>query len=267
MRLFQIDQRLEYPLSSLQTGPFAIRCTYARSRETREGNDVGQDYITYQATNDGILFCVCDGVSQSFYGNLAAKYLGDSLLKWMLQSDGFHSADSEAIQRKLSSNLQQLTAPATEMINRYEIPSHIGGLFREVLEEKRAKGSETTFVCGKITFAAGESKGRLTAAWLGDTMIRLLDHGNEISGGANGFSQWNRWSTSRGVMGEGPSVLTMDVARDSGGPNCVQIFTDGLRGFSQWKRSPSDTELRRLMETSYSHAASDDVSFLEIGWV
>lgn len=76
MRLFQIDQRLEYPLSSLQAGPFSIRCTYARSRETRQGDDMGQDYITYKVTDDSILFCVCDGVSQSFYGNLAAKYLG-----------------------------------------------------------------------------------------------------------------------------------------------------------------------------------------------
>lgn len=266
MRLFQIDQRMEYPLSALQAGPFALRCTYARSRETRQGNDVGQDYITYQVAEDSILFCVCDGVSQSFYGNLAAKYLGDSLLQFMLQSDCFQSMDREVVKYKLSSFLKQMTSPATDMISHHVIPSHIGGLFREVLEEKRLKGSETTFVCGRISCAAGENKGQITAAWLGDTAVRLFNHGTEIQGLVSGFSQWNRWSTRHGVMGEGPSILTMEFARGSGGPDCIQIFTDGLMGYSSGQRSPDDAELRRMMETSYNHAASDDVSFLEVRW-
>lgn len=266
MRLFQIDQRLEYPLSSLQAGLFSIRCTYARSRESRQGDDMGQDYITYRVTDDSILFCVCDGVSQSFYGNLAAKYLGDSLLQFMSESDCFNSADSEVVKYKLSSGLQQMTAPATNMINHYELPSHIGGLFREVLEEKRLKGSETTFVCGKISYTADSNKGQITVAWLGDTAIRLFDHGTEIPGLVSGFSQWNRWSTCHGVMGEGPSILSMDLAKGSGRPNCIQVFTDGLMGYRNWKRYPENAELRQMIETSYNHVASDDVSFLEIRW-
>ncbi|MDQ0194705.1 hypothetical protein [Paenibacillus wynnii] len=267
MRLFQIDQRLEYPLSVLQAGPFAIRYTYARSRETQQGDDIGQDYLTYKVTNDGIMFCVCDGVSQSYYGNLAAKYLGDALLQFMSESDCFNSMDSEYVKYRLCSSLQRMTAQATAMINRHEIPTHIGGLFREVLEEKRMKGSETTFVCGKIIYSAAQKKGQITAACLGDTGIRLFDYGTEIPGLLTGeISHWNRWSSCDGVLGEGPSILTVSLERDASGPNCIQVFTDGLMGYKKWRRPPDDAELRQMIHTSHDHAASDDVSFLEISW-
>lgn len=267
MRLFQIDQRVEYPLSAFKAGPFTIRSIYARSRETRQEKDTGQDYITYKITEDGILFCVCDGVSQSFFGNLAAKYFGDSMLQFMSDSDCFNSMDQEYIAYRLRSRLRQMTVQATNMINRYEIPPHINGILREVLDEKRMKGSETTFVCGKIMYSAGKKRGQITAAWLGDTYLRMFGRGREIPGLINGeFSQWNRWSTCQGVMGQAPSILAVDFEKGAGGPDCVQIVTDGLLECRKLQHSPDDAELRRMIEASDHHAASDDISFLEISW-
>ena len=79
----RVPQRYDIPPTTLSLGPFRIRYTYFRSSETRAHDEIGQDYLIFKLDPDKLVFCLCDGVSQSFYGDLAARYLGDHIIDWL----------------------------------------------------------------------------------------------------------------------------------------------------------------------------------------
>src|SRR5512138_1232221 len=78
-----IPQGAESPVRHAEAGPFAYRYAYYRSTETRAAGDPGQDYLTFLQTGQSFVFALCDGVSQSFFGELAARALGNSLVQWL----------------------------------------------------------------------------------------------------------------------------------------------------------------------------------------
>ena len=95
-------------------------------------------------------FALCDGVSQSFFGNLAAQQLGDALIGWLSEAI-ILLYTAEEIVSNLTDYLENLTESATEIIKKQPLPSDIPEMFREVLEDKRTLGSQSTFVLDELT--------------------------------------------------------------------------------------------------------------------
>src|SRR3954465_4839137 len=58
-----------------------ISIGYRRCRDFDQSNSPGQDFATVRADSKDVVGIVADGVSQSFLGNIAAKFLGTELLE------------------------------------------------------------------------------------------------------------------------------------------------------------------------------------------
>src|SRR5207253_10209842 len=138
---------------------------------------------------------------QSFFGDIAARLLGDALLVWLWRDIG-HDAEVASIRQSLDTRLHSLTGAATEVVQKQQLPSHIPEMLHDVLEQKRAMGSESTFVCGKVTPPSPQSPGgQVVLAWLGDSRLRLWGpQGERTHDLAGAFEKYERWSTLRGPV-------------------------------------------------------------------
>jgi hypothetical protein len=262
MGTIRVDQTKEVKLFSEQLASLHVRYTYHRAQETQQADDVGQDYLVCRYSDNEIAFCICDGVSLSYYGNIAAKLLGDELTDflWSLGDSVYTSEDD--LRQQLHNYLQNLTDKAKGQIERHVIPNHIQGMLREVLEAKRERGSESTFVCGKIKFSSSNIES-VALAWMGDSRVRVWNKEVDTSSQLGGqFLTSERWSTNDGLIGGGPHVFVLDSE------HCpidrIHIYTDGLNAFDTWNKSPNDVELIEMVESSLSKPTSDDIAFLEL---
>src|SRR5215210_3778356 len=114
----QVAQDRETPVQTGSMSAFSWRYAYARSADTRTAGDPGQDYLTFRYDDTTFAFALCDGVSQSFFGDLSARLLGDALLEWVWQ-DLPAGADSQKIQTDLSSKLKALTPHASNLVKNH----------------------------------------------------------------------------------------------------------------------------------------------------
>ncbi|HRO23607.1 MAG TPA: protein phosphatase 2C domain-containing protein [Promineifilum sp.] len=144
---FRLDQKRESAPQAGENAFLGYRYAYARAADSRRDDEPGQDYLAFRDGADHFVFAVCDGVGQSFYGDLAARLLGDALVDWL--ETGPPVADHPAaLVDSLPAFLSALTATAAERVDQYPIPDG-PPLLREVLLEKQARGSEAMFVCGR----------------------------------------------------------------------------------------------------------------------
>src|ERR1051326_1043566 len=63
--------------------PGLLRYVYDLSRDSRESNQPGQDYLVFRYGAGRLAFAVCDGVGASFLGQLAAQFLAEHLVDWL----------------------------------------------------------------------------------------------------------------------------------------------------------------------------------------
>lgn len=263
MASFACNQLEETPITILYSEPFSIRYGFARSRETQMDHDKGQDYLSFETNGNSVSFVICDGVSLSFCGDLAAHFLSEKLLSWLngLSEEELGNGDLKA---SLNSYLQGLTEEATSAIRRHKLPRSLPPLLRDVLEEKRAHGSESMFVCGRIDIvdqASGEA--RVVIASSGDIRVRLWNHQEEEcrSHGAAGHTG-QRWSTNKGLIsGELNHFCTAGKALRR-----LVVYTDGFAVLDSYPNMPSTGELQSLLKESFEKPASDDISYLDITW-
>ncbi|MEI6776385.1 MAG: protein phosphatase 2C domain-containing protein [Chloroflexales bacterium] len=230
------------------------RYAYARSTDSRATNDVGQDRLVLRIDDQQISLVLCDGVSQSFVGDLAARMLADALLDWL--STTVESSSATVIE-SLTDRLTVLVAEAQSAIDGFMLPDDIPPMLRDVLEQKRALGSESTFIAVLIDVTMG----RMVLAWMGDSRLRLwgIDAERTREFGES-FHTAERWSSRRGAVGSPHvAVLTLaDVTR-------LLIYSDGLSQLDhQGDNVLSNEELNVLIEDVGNAPTSDDVSLVEI---
>ncbi|AMA71853.1 MULTISPECIES: hypothetical protein [Aneurinibacillus] len=263
---FTSDQKLETPITHIYQEPFSFRYGYARAGETQEANDLGQDYLVFRVENKKFTFVLCDGVSLSFCGNIAAQFLATKLIEWLC------GIPKEEIQQKndmtaaLDRYLEQLINEATEVVEKHELPRPLSPLLRDVLEEKRRNGSETMFVCGRVDILEEWSnQAHVFLAWSGDLRIRLWDGWTEITH-CSGFSvnTQQRWSTKNGLIHGGVNVMT---SREVNRPlDRLTLYSDGFFVLDSLDVLPSTDRLQEMMCQSFSSPTSDDISFLDVAW-
>jgi hypothetical protein len=253
MNCFKSNQRKEEELSFLNTDFFQLCYGFYRARETRENGEKSQDYLVFQEENGTLAFALCDGVSLSFYGDTAAKFLGDKLVAWLMKQDEILFEEGKAL---FHAYLETLTEEATKHIEAVPVNSHLPELVKSVLEEKRNNGSEAMFVCGRID-ALSNGLYRLFLSSGGDIRVRFFsDNGEEVY--QSKLETGVRWSTKRGLIGEKVNI----VIEKSCAFHKLLLYSDGLALLDE-KEIGSD-EIKEAISQSLATPESDDVSLLEI---
>src|SRR2546423_1779915 len=117
----QVAQDRETPVQVKRHSAFSWRYAYARSADTRKVGDPGQDYLTFRYSDSAFAFALCDGGSQSFFGDLAARFLGDGLMEWLWGDLRSQPADlSEGrVRDALTQNLHSLAVRSQAMVKDY----------------------------------------------------------------------------------------------------------------------------------------------------
>lgn len=254
-----LSQSHETPLHVRSVGPFDISCAYARSADAR-GDQRGQDFVAICVDAQRLAFVVCDGVGQSFYGDLAARLLGQSLAEWLWTWNG---GLTEPFGAALNQFLDQLTVEGSLAVSDQALPADMPNMLREVLEQQRARGSESMVVGGRIDLPSGQSTGRLALASLGDCRVRLWDGPAEHTDLGLVPNVEHRWSTLRGCVGGAPShaLGTFDL---SAGDLAVVAYSDGLAALDGQPLERLESIAGALLSDGGDWVPDDDASFLEV---
>lgn len=259
-----LPQEKETAICSATNKKLSFRYGYARAHESMLLGDKGQDYLTFINQGNKFVFTLCDGVSQSFFGDIAAKYLGDSLLDWFNQylPDGMNP---EPIRLALNTCLAEATVAGSELVNKHQLAVDIPEMFRAVLEDKRNLGSETTFVGGRIDLPGSNyPEGRAVFAWLGDSRLRIWDAQQEITHRLSGeFKTMQRWSSKRGSLGSMVHVYVNSI-NGPAGIRRVLAYTDGLCSIDGYSAVLSNQALQSFIHQAGEMPTSDDIAMIEL---
>jgi hypothetical protein len=266
-----LPQSTETDITTERHGHFRLRYLYARAHETRTANpaEKGQDYITVRDNGSRLVFAVCDGVSGSFFGDIAAKYLGEHLIDWLWDVFPTIAGEEKQIQERLNEYLNLLTKSPDSLIQLPEVPADQPEMVKRVLEKKRNDaGSETTFSCGSIDISNPDrntTPGKFFCAWMGNTEIQVFRLNKDDQPADLGAS-WDdkyRWSSNRGIV-NGPPPIYLGTSDEV---SHLVIFSDGFApARSKLGNFPSDDDLRSEVASLDASSMSDDVAFLEISW-
>ncbi|MCW5873714.1 MAG: protein phosphatase 2C domain-containing protein [Anaerolineales bacterium] len=253
-----VSQDVETPTSWITSSSFKLRYAYARAADCQKNGAPGQDYLCFSHDADTVVFALCDGVSQSFYGDLAAMFLGNYLLGWLADA-GKKAATAEDLQVYLASKFTGVVAESQKRVSEYILPENLAPIVAQVLEKKRAMGSESTFIGGRIDF----KEGNLKLAWGGDSRLRLWGKGNEVTDTylpKDSFRTMERWSTHKGVVGRFHTcVLPLRVI------DRILAYSDGFSRLDAISHlMPQDSAIDMLMHEATQEPSSDDISFMEV---
>jgi hypothetical protein len=258
----RVPQERETTTTEVQRERFVYRYAYARSADSKRADLAGQDYLAVREDGRRLAFVLCDGVSQSFFGDVAARVLGDALVDWLWErlAGGAGALDAAALQTGLLARLRDLGAVVSAQVAALVLPETLPRVVRDVLEQKRRLGSETTCAAGALDTTT-DGGGRLALAWLGDSRLRLWGPTGEttaVLGGA--FLTRERWSSRRGPIGD------LHVAvRPLAEVKSLASYSDGLATLDQHASLALDNAaLDALIAAASASPASDDVSFIQI---
>ncbi len=260
-----IPQSTETRVETVHHTRLSYRYAYARAAETRKASEIGQDYLAIVDEDTTLVFALCDGVGQSFYGNIAARFLGNALVDWLSQGDLSWVAGADSIRRALNAHLAGLTSQASAQVDAVRLPNDMPALFREVLEEKRTLGSQSTFVCGRVDLPDPSCPGgRLVLAWLGDSRLRVWRADGKALDLGDTFHTEDRWATNRGVLGDSVHAYVGSLEGEGQPIARLLLYSDGLASLDDTSIGLSDLAMQTLIDETWSTPASDDVSYLEV---
>jgi hypothetical protein len=248
---FELRQDAETPLTTLSTPFGTVLYLYARSGDSVSSATVGQDYVTFQYGKANLAFTVCDGVGQSFMGDLAARVLGDGLTEWLWGID--RPRDANSFSKAVTDALDRLTEKSARQVAEFKLPEHLPPLVVQALEMQRKYGSESMFVAGRLSLAGDDPW--IALCWLGDSPVAAIDiDGQLVDLGPKGHTS-ERWNSSTGVKGTVHTWVggAERVARVAG-------YTDGLGVESV----PTDADLARMMRSWVKDPPADDASLFDV---
>lgn len=248
-----LPQTQDSPITREEYPNFLFRYGYARSQDSLESAEAGQDFLSINVSDSNLAFSLCDGVSESFMGDIAARIVGETLLSWFTKLDT-DAADSIRVKKELETLLNNITKAAQIRVNNYELPENVPAMLREVLAEKQKAGSESMFCAGIIDTDAQKS----IFAWMGDIRLRIWDDsGEQTDYLLHGFDKKERWSTRLGLVGE---LHTLELPLNS--IQRILVYTDGLSNAdSNLDITVDDRTLTRYVTEAERR---DDIALLDI---
>lgn len=232
---------------------------FQRAKELKESGQPGQDHLAFCYNQNKLTFSVCDGVSQSFYGNLASKMLGDSLVNLMWQLPANVLESKQTLAEIVTGKLNQLCEEATDRLNQYPIPDYLLPIHQRVLVGKQKKtGSQTMFVAGRFDVRTNQ----LALCWMGDTAFRIWHQTRSpIDREELKFSNKQCWSTKTGLVGG--LVNSLIIPLDS--LSWLTIYTDGLKCYENCFDNRLGSEsLQQMMTEMFVHPKNDDIAILQL---
>jgi hypothetical protein len=265
--IFESNQAQDTPYTFLDG--FSIKPMYGfyRSDESVQNGVDSQDYLIIKCTELTTYFVICDGVGQSFMGQIAAKYLAYRLWTWMEKELISGMGDHLSLAKKLFKYLNQkkIITSGQNNVSSYKLPAGLPELHTFALEEQRQYGSESVFLAGRIDLEQNNRKltPRLHVFWLGDTEIHLFDQENQEMQIQDRRDQNQRWSTIHGVKG---ADFINSWAGTLEGVNKIIVHSDGLKVESSklLPASSSIEKMTRLVAGLRSRPDSDDISVISI---
>lgn len=269
MQVTRLPMEADTPVTVGRNEAFTWRYIYCRSRDSAVAGTDGQDCLVFGADKRTFVFALCDGVSQSFRGDLAARLVGEALVRWLL-TDIQSETDKETASASLIASLRSLVGPATDAVEGSKIPNDVHPNVRRALEQKREYGSETVFACGRIDLPTSEREsGHLVMAWMGNVRLRIwAESGEELSPtlGAQ-LRDVERWSSLLGPKGGLPHVFITTLTWDStASPSRMVAYSDGLEDYDHLGQSLTNQALDELIGRAHNSPLSDDITYLEL-WV
>jgi hypothetical protein len=265
-RLIPVARDTETSVREEQVGAYRCRYAYARSADTRRLGEAGQDVVLLRHDEARVTFTLCDGVSESFQGEIAAESLGAELLDW-LWAIAPVTVDPTTLRASLAVSLRRLTLKVTPKVSAYPIPRELPALLREVLDQRRANGSETMLVGARVDRPSPElARGRVVLIWLGDSRLRFWGpDGERTSELGETIHSDQRWSSRAGSLHADPHVALFPLVD---GPryliNRLVAYSDGLASLDHLSDLPPSPGLQQLIDQTAVSPASDDVSIVEL---
>lgn len=235
---------------------------YDRSADSRRGGAPGQDFMAFSGGADWLTFTLCDGVSQSFYGDLAARFLGERLTGWLADLPWESMPDdpdtlTSRLGEQLNRTLRLWTKDATELVVQKALSDLLPGMVRDALERKREVGSESMFVAGRIDM----SRWVLVVCWMGDVRLWLWDADNqpfELPDAV--WETRERWSSKHGPKNGLARVAVVPLERVSR----ITAHSDGVGSRAPELQWLTPERLDHLAEDLRAQPASDDISILDV---
>ena len=259
-REIRLSQDRETAPRTFRVGPAHLTFASHRSREAVEEECCGQDYVAISLDGACCTFVVCDGVSQSFFGDLAARLVGDHLANW-LRNEAFPRLTADALRESLLAHFQIAATRHNQVVQEFVIPDTVSEIHQNVLESQRRSGSQSMFLGGRIDLPSRQRpKGRALLVWLGDVRLRAWALREEWPILESRFQTRYRWSTKDGFLGAPPFILDLPVDRHGFGVTELFAYTDGLT--QRPDRPLAAGDFRRLWRSGYACPHSDDLSFV-----
>ncbi|UHA72077.1 hypothetical protein [Paenibacillus sp. 481] len=254
--------------------PWPLRYAMNRAAESQQCNEPSQDCLHVTGDKDALAFAICDGVSLSFCGQVAAQLLAGRLSDWL-----YHACESgkmdqrqvvnkhdehDRLLRHVVSWLDQLRSEGLQLVQAYELPSQMNPIVRDVLEEKRRHGSEAAFVAGVIQKYPESDECGLFLCWQGDIRIRLWIQDEEwMLRKRETMCTEERWSTNKGSIGNIHTSYYRWSVQEWKQAKLV-IYSDGLALLDSFEQVPDPNQLAAAMSKALGLANSDDMTYLEI---
>ncbi|MDW8298770.1 MAG: protein phosphatase 2C domain-containing protein [Anaerolineae bacterium] len=250
-----LNQETDTPARREYIGNVALTYLYDRSRDSQQAGTRGQDFIAFCGNQKRLAFAVCDGVSQSFYGDLAARFLGEKLVAWL--ADLPFPTDVETFRAALSAQLAAWQPEADALVAAHPIRADLPPMLRDALVRKRENGSESMFLAALVDHQAE----KFAACWMGDLRLRLFDaNGEELPLSEAHWDMRQRWSSRLGAKNGAPQVLVMPLR----GIARLMAHSDGFGSRADMLKRFTLDSLNALADELLSLPTSDDLSFLDI---
>lgn len=260
--IIRIDQTKSCVVTPVVCIDHAFRYAFDRSADSQQSDSKGQDYLTISQNKNYLAFVQADGVSQSFFGEIASSFLGDTLLRFLVDHGEGILNGTLPFHETIENELQEMAFIAASHVENYKLSHELPGMLLNVLEHKRKMGSQTTFTAGFIDL----KNHRMALAWMGDQRLRLWKGLQEVTLellGEDTFQTSERWSTSSGLIGQ----LHSKIIHDPGITRLIS-YTDGLAILDPAiQLNPVTNEnLQTLIQSTSKMPQSDDVCYFELNW-
>ena len=231
----------------------------SKSLDGIEMSKHNEDGLGWLVDPEGLYaFVVCDGVSRSFAGHLAADYitrvLRIKLFEWVRAGEAFQLQD-------VMDELNGWKNAVQEMVERHPLPVDVDPMTMEIIRERLRKGSQAVFFAACIDRRPNVEQ-RSLFVWMGNTKGQVFDpEGRHLLDLDLMKDDSIRWSSLEGCRGE-PLVGMIPTEKVS----LLVIWSDGideaaevLRDLRLRNSEAKDAELIARME---SQTFSDDASLL-----
>jgi hypothetical protein len=119
---------------------------YRRCTEFDGGDSAGQDFVVVRVNPEHVVAVVADGVSQSFFGDLAAAHVAQALIDY-LWAERVAPPDMAAMEALLHAASKSLEP----QVNSRPISAHLPNLQKAALERTRTSGSQAVFTAAVMT--------------------------------------------------------------------------------------------------------------------